>query len=266
MDCEKNDFLGIENASELKERGLKLLSFENLDSTQAEARRYAGENGSTPAVIIANSQTNGRGRLGRSFYSPASSGIYLTLVFDVTDGRAENIAHITSAAAVAVARSIENTVGVRCGIKWVNDIYVGGKKVCGIIAESFCAGDRRLAAVGVGVNLCTREFPDGLSDIAASLTDAAADGTRRQLALALISSVSDAFAGVMAGSAEYIEEYRSRSVVIGREIRFTCGGETYEGTALDIDKNGGLEVRRKDGTHVTLTGGEITVRVKEETR
>lgn len=263
MQYKKDDFLGIEKDSTLYEREIEVLSFRTLDSTQAEARRHAVRGGHAPTLILADTQTNGRGRLGRDFWSPPSTGIYMTLLFDLTGDTPFAVSHITSAVAVAVTRAIESITGVRCGIKWVNDVYVGGRKACGILAESFVANDRRYAAVGVGVNLSTEEFPEELRSVAVSLLREKKEDTRRALTVALAASVCDAVDGLRAGDTSYIDEYRSRSVVLGREITFVRNGETGEGVAIDIDDDGGLRVLLRDGQRTTLTGGEITLRVKE---
>ena len=265
MCCKKEDFLGIEKNKTLRERNIEVLSFSVLDSTQAEARRHAARGGRAPALILADTQTHGRGRLGRNFWSPPSTGIYMTLLFDVTDETPFVTSHITSAVAVAVTRSVESVTNVRCGIKWVNDVYVGGRKACGIIAESFAVGDRRYATVGVGVNLCTRDFPDELSEIAVSLCDGATDGLRRSLTVALAVGICDVLDDVRAGDTSYMDEYRARSTVLGRGVTFTRNGETREGLALGIDDEGGLVVLLPDGQKTTLTGGEITLRVIKET-
>lgn len=264
MDHKKKDFLVIEKEQVLLTRGIELLSFDTLDSTQSEARRHVSAGGHSPTLILANTQTEGRGRLGRSFFSPPESGIYMTLLCDVTDSSPYDIAHVTSAVAVACARAIEGVTGVACGIKWVNDLYVGERKACGIIAESFSANDRRFCAIGVGVNLCTRDFPDELSDIAVSLTDTMSDELRRELTLELAASVFDVFDILSSGDVSYMDEYRARSVVLGHAVRFTRNGALFEGIATDIDDEGGLVVRLPDGSKITLMGGEITLRLKEQ--
>lgn len=235
----------------------RVMSLDSIDSTNNEVKRYAGAGGTLPVVITADRQTAGRGRLGRSFYSPAATGAYFSVGFRVT-GDLKSAVTITSAAAVAAARAIERTTGLRVGIKWVNDLYLNGGKVCGILAESFAVPDGLAVVVGVGINLSTEHFPDEIAHTAASL---GRDGVRDAL-------IARTAAGILAYSrAEpdaFIDEYRARSIVLGREVSFfSVGTDPRPATAIAIDNEGGLVVRLPDGAVETLRTGEISVRIKE---
>ena len=263
MEHMTEDFLGIGGSDALLSRGVELYSFLSIDSTQEVAREHALSNGTAPALFIADSQSGGRGRLGRSFFSPPGTGIYMTLLLDIT-GRAEaDTACVTSACAVAVAEAIERVTGKACKIKWVNDIYADGLKVCGIITQAFCVGERRILTIGIGVNVSTESFPRELEGIAGSLSIGGEDMPRARLALDIFGGVFDVCQGLFErGDASYMDEYRRRSCVIGREVVFVRNGETLEGLAEGIDDAGGLVVKCKSGV-VTLRSGEITLRIND---
>ncbi|MBO7302855.1 MAG: biotin--[acetyl-CoA-carboxylase] ligase, partial [Clostridia bacterium] len=144
----------------------KNIRFKEIDSTNDEAKRYVSGGGELPALIFSESQTAGRGRLGRSFFSSDNKGVYMTVVFEAPAEDA--FLKITSIAAVCAVESIKELFGVSTEIKWVNDIYYKSKKVGGILAESFVVDDKRYVAVGFGINLYTR-LPEELRDIAISI-------------------------------------------------------------------------------------------------
>lgn len=260
----KNDFLGIANSDKLKKRKIAAVCFSEVDSTNSAARRYAEQGGKAPALFVADTQSAGRGRMGRSFFSPAKTGVYMTLLIDATDKTAECATRVTTAAAVAVARVCERATGSRCEIKWVNDVYSNGKKVCGILAESFFVEKKRYVCVGVGINLCTQAFPDELEGIAGSLADGYSDRERAELAVSVATELFDSLESVDRGDVSHISEYRERSCVLGKRVVFLQNGIAREGLATDIDADGGLTVALDGGETVVLRSGEITLRVKAE--
>ena len=143
-------------------QNIRIDIFDLLDSTNLEARRQADRGMSAPALIVASAQSEGRGRLGRSFYSPAHAGLYMSLLLEASDNSADNV-RLTTATAVAVAESIDELCGIATEIKWVNDIYLGGRKICGILCESFTSAiGKRYAVVGIGLNLRASDFPDDI--------------------------------------------------------------------------------------------------------
>ncbi len=229
--------------------------FESIDSTNTEARRAAERGEGTPALIIARHQSAGRGRMGRSFYSPADTGLYMTVLVEASDSLVDTVL-LTTAAAVAVARAIENTAGTVVDIKWVNDLYLGGKKICGILCESFETGGKKYVAIGVGVNLYTEDFPAELADIAGSL--GVMDDIRAELAADIFGSLWRFYC--LGERADMLEYYRARSMVLGKRIVFYENGAEYFGEALDIDEYGRLTVRLDDGSKKILSSGEISLR------
>ena len=253
------DFLNLTNESSLLTRNIGVYSFDTVDSTNSEARRSVlTAKAKTPALFIANTQTGGRGRMGRSFFSPVGTGIYMTLALDVSGDKAADTVRLTAATAVAVSRAIKQVTGITIGIKWVNDLYLEGKKVCGILAESFSLGDRRYALIGVGINLSTKTFPNELCDVAGSICKT--DGARRELALAVCREIYDAY---QKNDRSFMDEYRALSVVLGKNVRFLVEGETHEGQAVEIDGDGALLVKTNGGEIKRLCSGEITLRLSE---
>ena len=263
MNCETNDFLELSSESLLIKRNINIYSFGCVDSTNSLARRMtvSGE-AVAPSLFIADRQTDGRGRMGRSFFSPSGTGIYLSLVTDVTEYGLPEITRMTSASAVAVSRAIGKVTGGDVGIKWVNDLYFRERKVCGILAESFSVGDRRYAVVGVGINLSTSDFPPELRNIAGSLTSGADTALRRSLALETCIGLCDIFAALADGDASYMSEYRARSIVIGKPVNIISGECTESGTVLSVEDDGSLKIRLDNGEERLLSSGEISLRLR----
>ncbi len=142
----------------------------SLDSTNTEAKRLLASGAKTPFAVVADHQTDGRGRMGRSFYSPAATGAYFSLVYTPTVSL-DHAVTVTSAAAVAVMEAVREVCGLQTEIKWVNDLYLGGKKVAGILCESLCCAEegKNIIIIGVGINLSTKMFPQDISRIAGSI-------------------------------------------------------------------------------------------------
>ena len=239
-------------------QGLSLYVFDQLDSTNNEAKRIAEGQPDADALIVAEQQTAGRGRLGRSFYSPLGTGVYFSLLHRVSEPL-ENAVSVTSAAAVAVMRAIRRICGKQTEIKWVNDLYLHERKVCGILTEAVCFGGSTFVIVGIGINLSTVEFPNELCLKAGSLD--AHDVSRA----ALIAAIWQDLKLFLYDPADrtWLEDYRAYSCVIGRPIVWTRGEESRSGVALAIDENGALEVLLPNGEHELLRTGEISVRVSD---
>lgn len=232
-----------------------LMLYESIDSTNTEARRYALSGGKTPCAFLAETQTAGRGRVGRSFYSPKDTGIYLSLLLESPKELFDTVM-LTTASAVAIRRAILSVTGIATGIKWVNDLYYKGKKISGILAESLTVGDRRYVIIGVGINLNTESFPEELRDKAGSL---GAVGVRNALAAECIKRLFQVASDPM--NEEIIKEYREGSVVLGEAVVYTENGVSRSGVASHIDDRGRLLVIHPDGSEKLLSSGEISLRV-----
>lgn len=260
----KKDFLGLMDSKILKARGIAPVCFSEVDSTNSAARRYAAEGGDVPALFVANTQSAGRGRMGRTFFSPADTGIYMTLLLDVTKDAPSSATSLTSAAAVAVVSAAERLTGVECKIKWVNDVYVGGRKAAGILAESFCIGESRYACVGIGLNLTTKDFPEELGDVAGSFGKDFSLELKRELTVGIATELLDVYSRALSGDRSYMAEYKSHSMVLGKRVTFTRDGSSDTGLAVSINDDGGLVVRKDDGSLTVLSSGEISLRVDKD--
>ncbi len=238
---------------------LAVRCYDRIDSTNSEARRLVNAGLREPILLTAEEQTGGRGRQGKSFYSPRGTGLYLTLVIH-PQAPPEDVIFTTTAAAVAVCRAIRRTTDATPEIKWVNDLYLGDKKCCGILAEALTdpgSGAVRSLIIGVGVNLWTRDFPDGLARTATSLHPAL--GGRAQLAAAIARELLTVTADPADRS--WMADYRRWSMILGRDVWYWRGEECRPARALAIEEDGGLLVEHPDGSRVLLQSGEISLRL-----
>lgn len=244
-------------------RYAKIIFYPLIDSTNNAAKRLAIDGAPHGTVVLAQQQSGGRGRRGRSFFSPPETGLYLTVI--LKQGR--NIRQsmlVTAAAAVAVTRALRLCGGVDPQIKWVNDIYLGGKKVCGILAEAVTNledGAIDYVVVGVGINLSPPPggYPEELRGIVTSVEEETGVHLSRCRVAGEIINQLMTLAEQPDGAA-FLEEYRSRSCVLGREINISSPTGTAQGVALDITPEGHLVVQLENGGVTTLGSGEITIR------
>lgn len=223
----------------------KVRVYPEVDSTNSEARRLLEQGGVEDGTyLIANRQTDGRGRQGHTFYSPADTGLYVSLIRTSEEILApETLPKMTLAAAVATAEAIEETVGVVPGIKWVNDLYYRGKKVCGILTETFGWTENRPDAVilGIGINCNTSLFPEELRETAGSLTTGGIDFLdRNKLSVALLDRLL--YWTEHLADPALMKEYRARDFLTGKEITFERNGASYRGLVKGIGDDGKLLV------------------------
>ena len=241
--------------------------YDVLPSTNSALRERAEGGAPEGTVLIAAQQSAGRGRMGRSFYSPPDSGLYLSLLLRPTLP-AEQAQRITTCAAVTTARAIEQIFGTPCTIKWVNDLFACGGKVCGILTEASLdleGGGLQYAVLGIGINLAPPAggFPPELRHVAASLLDCRqGDDRRAALAAALLDCFLDEYPRLTEPetSRRLLDEYRRRCHLIGRKVLAVRGGGSEEVTVLGIDDDYRLLVRRENGDTQALSSGEIRVR------
>ena len=229
------------------------------DSTNTQAKKLVLEKAEHGTMLLAEEQTAGRGRYGKSFFSPRGFGLYMSLILkpslDMADPQM-----ITVATAVAVCRAIEKLTDKKPQIKWVNDIYLDGKKICGILTEAvtdFESGSIESIVVGVGVD-CTMDkaiIPEELCGIIGSLGVEAI--SRNRLAAEIAAGILISFENL--GSSEIIDEYRKRSLMFGREINFMRGNERLSAKVTGISDSGGLLVCLDSGENIALTSGEVTI-------
>ena len=230
-------------------------------------------------VIAADEQSAGRGRLKRAFYSPAKTGVYFTAIY-VPSKNIEEPALLTASAAVAVCRSLKELFGADAKIKWVNDVYLSGKKVCGILAEGHLGPDGKIdaAAIGIGINIYPSDFPAEIAGRAGSvLSNAFGASNNREEAknqagdirLDLARDVSQKLFDILGDDSKTraaLDEYAALSFIVGKEITVipVIGDENsaYSATVLGIDKKARLLVRLNDGSERALSSGEISIKIQ----
>ena len=259
--------------------GSHIECFETIDSTNTYAKKLVAQDASKyhEAIIVAESQTAGRGRIGRSFESPAETGVYLSLIITPKGGITQP-AVITASAAVAVCRAIKKLYGVEPAIKWINDIYVSNdgklKKCAGILTEgitNFETGQIESAVIGIGVNIAPsdRIQKSQAKDIAgfitlAPKTDDNLHNTQSPSRANLIAEIAGQVFKILDEPVKKVmTEYKSLMFLIGKKLTVhpLIGDDktAYEATAVDLDKNAGLIVKLPDGTKKTLSSGEVTL-------
>ncbi len=237
----------------------QIIRYSSIDSTNTRLKQQAMEGAPSGTVLVADRQTAGRGRLGRQFFSPEGSGLYMSLL--IRPVRLCDAGLLTTLAAVAVARALEG-FGVPTGIKWVNDLMVDGRKLCGILAEAGIYEGQPFAVIGIGINLKKAAFPGELTHIAISMEEVLGTSPSRD---EVMHAVLDQLARVdLSGPkdpAALMEEYRRRSVTLGRAVRvIPHSGESYEAVAVAIREDGSLDVRV--GAELrNVSSGEVSIKI-----
>ena len=216
-------------------------------------------------VIISGSQTAGRGRIGRSFYSPSDSGIYLSVLLRPALPASEST-RITTAAAVAACRAIESCTTARPSIKWVNDVFVNGKKVCGILTEGSLnmeTGGLDWAVMGIGLDVYEPDggYPEEIREVVGSIAQQREKNLRNTLAASFLKQFYTICSSLE--EADFAEEYKKRSFLIGEDILVLKGDAVLPARAVDIDKECRLLVQYEDGSREALSTGEVSVRPKK---
>lgn len=232
--------------------------FAQLDSTNNKAKELARQGAPEGTVVLAEEQSAGKGRMGRRFYSPGGAGIYLSAVLR-PHLPAESAALLTVLASVAVARAVEALCPLRVGIKWVNDLFVEGKKICGILTEAAMemeSGQLEYAVLGIGVNVRLGELPPELVPIVGAVGH---DVKRNALTAKILEELEGLYPQLAQRS--FLEEYRARSIVLGRSVQVVQGEEQTAAVALAIDDEARLVVQLPDGSRKTLNSGEISIRL-----
>lgn len=235
------------------------IHFEELDSTNTKCMSLARNGAAHGTVVIADHQSAGKGRRGRYFCSPKGAGLYCSVL--IREGfNMENINLITPCAAVAAAKAIEELSGHETKIKWVNDIFMGGRKLCGILTEASLPD---FAVIGIGINLLyvKDEFTEELHSIATSIEEQTGKVIKPiEMEKSLLFHLSNELSKL--SSKAFLNEYKKRSFVIGKEIEVHSGNKIYNAKAIDIDDNAGLILELPDKTKQTLITGEVSVRIK----
>lgn len=241
-----------------KYKNIKITALDTVDSTNTYAKSLISAGETQTVLIAAAEQTGGRGRRGKSFFSPKGKGIYFSVILHPKMTLSATML-LTVAAAVAVSRVVDRISGNTAEIKWVNDVFCGGKKICGILSEAVCdmeSGTIESIVVGIGVNLSSRteDFPEEIRAVAGSVFPH--DITRSQIVgeitselLTLSENLSDP---------QLISEYKKRLFILGQEIEYMKNGVKKRGMAEDVNSDGNLIVSCADGRDV-LSSGEVSL-------
>ncbi len=265
----------IEQELRLKGVNLKVKVEKMVDSTNNVLKQYIAGGEKEDMVLLAEEQSAGRGRRGRSFYSPQGTGLYMSLLLH-PDATAEEGTVLTTLTAVAAAKAVEKVSGEETSIKWVNDVWLRGKKISGILTEGSTSledGKLEYVIVGIGINIYEPAggFPEELKDVAGAVftSHIQKENMRNRLAAEFINNFMEYYH--MLPSANYLEEYRKRCFVIGKKVQIIApSGEPYKAeegldrtnaTVLGIDDACHLQVQYTDGTVEFLSGGEISIRI-----
>ena len=240
---------------------ISIRTFEKTESTNTLAREFAERGHGQFTAIVAEEQTKGRGRLGRSFYSPAGSGIYMSLILRPTL-QVEKALYITTAAAAASAEAIESVCGLKTEIKWVNDVLCEGKKVCGILTEGAFDQNGRLsyAILGIGVNVFPPKegFPEEISGVASHLIDEPLYELRSRLAAEILERFIFYYSSIE--SKPFMKSYKKRLCWIGERVDVISGDTRTPATVIGLGDNLELEVAFDDGRRKMLSSGEVSIR------
>lgn len=248
-----------------EERMKTVLCVESVDSTNNRLKDLAFSGAPDGQVMIANEQTAGRGRMGRSFLSLKDQGIYLSMLLR-PESLPSDIAEITAWTAVAISGAVEEVYGVAPGIKWVNDLVMNGKKICGILTEMSVeteSGRVQYVIVGIGVNVNQPQdfFPEELRHIATSLAvETGKCNPRAQLAAAMIRHLDQLRADWPKNKQPYLDTYRANNITAGKDILVVRAGEERPAKALSVNDDFSLQVQYPDGTEQTIFSGEVSIR------
>lgn len=242
----------------------RLHFFPILDSTNDQLKKLACQGAAHGTVLLADRQTGGHGRMGRSFHSPAGAGIYMSILLRPQCAPGD-LMHLTCAAAVAMCDAVEAAAGLRPGIKWTNDLVWGRKKLGGILTELGLSpgGGTDYAIIGIGINCCQQadNFPADIQDIAGSLAMVTGKSIdRSRVAAAMLEALWQMDLRLLTEKDAILTRYRGDCVTIGQEISLVRGGEVRHGKALRVDDNGALVVQFAPGQTETVNSGEVSVR------
>lgn len=242
----------------------KIQFFDTITSTNDVLKQLALQGASEGTTLVADCQTGGRGRMGRTFLSPSGVGIYLSVLLR-PNCKPTELMHLTCASATAACSAIEQASGFRPGVKWTNDIVYNKRKLAGILTELGLNqdGTTAYAIIGIGFN-CNqqlRDFPPAIQDVAGSLKMVTGKETDRALLAAkMIEALYQMNRELLSDRAGILARYRQDCITLGQEISLVRGDEIRHGKALDVDENGALVVRYEDGTIEAVNSGEVSVR------
>ena len=241
---------------------IEIYNYKTISSTNEIAKNLALSGAKHGTVVISEEQTAGKGRLGRSFYSPANTGIYMSIILRPNLTAMDSVL-ITTSSSVIICESIKKVTGIDCQIKWINDIYLNNKKVAGILTEAstnFESGtiDYLILGIGINFNQPKDDFLDELKSIASLFNNNNNNINRNMLCAEIISNILDMIPRIK--NYDFISEYKKRSIVLNQEIIYISSGISSKGKAININCDGSLVVEHDDGSIKILNSGEVSIR------
>ena len=236
------------------------IKYDKVESTNIIAKEMAYNGAEHGTVVMANEQTAGKGQINRPFFSPPDHGIYMSIILDVNIMNLEAPQMLTIYAAMTVCEAIEELCGKNPKIKWVNDIFLEGKKICGISADAISDKNGNISHIvaGIGINFTAAQLPAELEDIVTSIykKNEKASVTRDELAGCIIKKITQP----VQSKEKLINAYRQRLFIIGKKIKVERVKNPFEAIALDIDEHGHLVVRDMENNIIVLNAGEVSTR------
>ncbi len=241
---------------------LNITIFDELDSTNSYLKKIGSSGEKETQLVIALSQTGGRGRMGRSFYSPNGTGIYFSLLLH-PEFSAKKSLFLTVMAAVSVAEAVMKYNKNDVKIKWVNDIYIDGKKVCGILTEGAINSDKMLdyAVVGIGINVIAPEngFPEDIKNIATAIFPGKTeDNIKEKIVADIVNRFFSMYNGI---DTDFVKRYKEYSYLTGKEINIISGDTVRPATVIDITDDCHLLVKNEKGEIEEISSGDVSVRL-----
>ena len=242
---------------------IDIYTYKTTSSTNEVSKKLALNGAKQGTVVISEEQTAGKGRMGRSFYSPANTGIYMSIILRPNLTAMDSVL-ITTASSVAICDAIHKVTGIECQIKWINDIYINNKKVGGILTEAstnFESGtiDYLILGIGINFNKPKDNFPDSLKEIVDSLYKGNSNGVNRNILCAeILNNILSIIPNIK--DYDFISEYKKRSIILNQEVIYTIGGINSKGKAIDINNDGSLVIKHDDGSIKILNSGEVSIR------
>lgn len=236
--------------------------FDSIDSTNTRAKELAFSGAPHGTVLIADHQTAGRGRMGRSFQSPVGVGIYMSVILRYACSPLE-LMHLTCATAVAACDAVERAMGLRPGIKWTNDLVYEKRKLAGILTEMLTFPNETVAIVGIGINCCQRQtdFDESIRSFAGSLAMITGQEVdRAKVTASLVEAIFKMDKTMLTGKEAMMQAYQQNCVTVGKDISVVRSDEVRHGHALGVDSDGALLVRFPDGHMEAIQSGEVSIR------
>ena len=246
----------------------KVLCLESTESTNKTLQAMALDGAPDRQVVIADEQTKGRGRLGRSFNSPKNSGIYFSYLMKPDKKSPQDATTLTAWTAVAISDAIKEACGIEPEIKWVNDLVLNKQKICGILTEMSIESESGMIqsiiiGIGVNVNELKEDFPEEIRDIASSLyVETGKRYSRSKIAAAMVKHMDKLYDNWPESAEKYLKIYKSKSITLGKDVsvRFTDDEEPKHAKAIDINNDFSLQVEYEDGTTEAVFSGDVSVR------